>query len=267
MATGSILGLSRAIGETAPLIMIGALTYVRFDPTPLGAFTALPIQIYNWTRQPQEEFQGLAAAAIIVLLGHAADPERRRDLHPQPLSEAMVSVSQRTQTATRLTRPDASTAIPAIEVRARRGRGETDRRRDRLRRQATSACATTACPALTRRHAGHRGAARDRLHRAVGLRQEHADPLLQPPQRPDPGRAGGGRDPLPRRGPLRRGGRPGRGAAPHRHGLPEAEPVPEVDLRQHRLRPARARHEGATSTSASSRRCGRRRSGTRSRTA
>jgi phosphate transport system permease protein len=68
IATGSILALSRAIGETAPLLMIGALTYVSFDPTILGAFTALPVQIYNWIRQPQAEFRLLAAAAIIVLL-------------------------------------------------------------------------------------------------------------------------------------------------------------------------------------------------------
>ena len=68
IATGSILALSRAIGETAPLLMIGALTYVSFDPTLLGPFTALPVQIYNWIRQPQTEFRLLAAAAIIVLL-------------------------------------------------------------------------------------------------------------------------------------------------------------------------------------------------------
>jgi phosphate transport system permease protein len=68
VATGTILALSRAIGETAPLLMIGALTYVPFDPTIFGAFTALPVQIYNWTRQPQEDFKLLAAGAIIVLL-------------------------------------------------------------------------------------------------------------------------------------------------------------------------------------------------------
>ncbi|MEX2212127.1 MAG: phosphate ABC transporter permease PstA [Gaiellaceae bacterium] len=68
IATGTILALSRAIGETAPLLMIGALTYVPFDPTILGEFTALPVQIYNWTRQPQEDFKLLAAGAIIVLL-------------------------------------------------------------------------------------------------------------------------------------------------------------------------------------------------------
>lgn len=67
--TGVILSLSRAIGETAPLIMIGALTYVAFLPEgPMDSFTALPIQIYNWISRPQEEFHQLAAAAIIVLL-------------------------------------------------------------------------------------------------------------------------------------------------------------------------------------------------------
>jgi len=68
IATGSILALARAIGETAPLLLVGALTYVAFDPTPLGAFTALPIQIFQWTARPQEDFKLLAAAAIIVLL-------------------------------------------------------------------------------------------------------------------------------------------------------------------------------------------------------
>lgn len=67
--TGVILALSRAIGETAPLIMIGALTFVAFTPqTPWDQFTALPIQIYNWVSLPQQEFQELAAAGIIVLL-------------------------------------------------------------------------------------------------------------------------------------------------------------------------------------------------------
>jgi phosphate transport system permease protein len=68
IATGSILALSRAVGETAPLLLIGALQYVAFDPTVLGAFTALPVQIYTWIKLPQDEFQTLAAAAIIVLL-------------------------------------------------------------------------------------------------------------------------------------------------------------------------------------------------------
>ena len=69
IATGAILALSRAIGETAPLLLIGALQYVAFDPTVLGAFTALPVQIYTWVKLPDPAFQTLAAGAIIVLLG------------------------------------------------------------------------------------------------------------------------------------------------------------------------------------------------------
>jgi phosphate transport system permease protein len=67
--TGVILALSRAIGETAPLVMIGALTFVAFLPeSPMDSFTALPIQIFNWVSRPQQEFHELAAAGIIVLL-------------------------------------------------------------------------------------------------------------------------------------------------------------------------------------------------------
>ena len=67
--TGIILALSRAIGETAPLIMIGALLFVPFTPgSPFDRFTALPIQIFNWASRPQAAFRENAAAAIIVLL-------------------------------------------------------------------------------------------------------------------------------------------------------------------------------------------------------
>ncbi|MEP6870867.1 MAG: phosphate ABC transporter permease PstA [Anaerolineaceae bacterium] len=67
--TGNILAASRAIGETAPLITIGALTFVPFTPnSPLDRFTVLPIQIFNWTSKPQAEFHEIAAAGIIVLL-------------------------------------------------------------------------------------------------------------------------------------------------------------------------------------------------------
>ena len=67
--TGTILALSRAIGETAPLIVIGAVGYVAFLPAgPLDEFTVLPIQIYDWIGRPQAEFHELAASAILVLL-------------------------------------------------------------------------------------------------------------------------------------------------------------------------------------------------------
>ena len=67
--TGTILAVSRAIGETAPLVVIGASTFIVQDPSgPFSKFTTLPIQIYQWTARPQEEFRNLAAAAILVLL-------------------------------------------------------------------------------------------------------------------------------------------------------------------------------------------------------
>ena len=67
--TGAILALSRAIGETAPLVVIGAATFITVDPKNIfSKFTTLPIQIYQWTARPQDEYRHLAAAAIIVLL-------------------------------------------------------------------------------------------------------------------------------------------------------------------------------------------------------
>ncbi len=67
--TGGILALSRAIGETAPLLMIGALSFIAYLPENVwSGFTVLPIQIFNWTGRPQEEFHLVASAGIIVLL-------------------------------------------------------------------------------------------------------------------------------------------------------------------------------------------------------
>ncbi|MFI8575284.1 phosphate ABC transporter permease PstA [Rossellomorea aquimaris] len=68
--TGSILAFSRAIGETAPLVVIGVPTILLFTPgSILDTFTALPMQIYDWTRRPQADFHDVAAAGIIILLG------------------------------------------------------------------------------------------------------------------------------------------------------------------------------------------------------
>jgi len=70
IATASILSLSRAIGEAAPLLLLGAVTFVRFNPDGFdSAYTVLPIQIFNYISRPQEEFRVIAAAAIVVLLG------------------------------------------------------------------------------------------------------------------------------------------------------------------------------------------------------
>ena len=67
--TGTILAISRAMGETAPLVVIGASTFITVDPSgPFAKFTTLPIQIYQWTSRPQDDFRNIAAAAIIVLV-------------------------------------------------------------------------------------------------------------------------------------------------------------------------------------------------------
>jgi phosphate transport system permease protein len=68
IVTGSILAFSRAIGETAPLLVVGAFAFVNYLPEDvLSTFTVMPIQIYNWASRPQPEFQQVAAAGIIVL--------------------------------------------------------------------------------------------------------------------------------------------------------------------------------------------------------
>ncbi len=69
IATGSILALSRAIGEAAPLLLVGGITFITYNPTGLDSgFTVLPIQIFNWVSRPQPEFKVLAAAASVVLV-------------------------------------------------------------------------------------------------------------------------------------------------------------------------------------------------------
>jgi phosphate transport system permease protein len=70
IATGVILAVSRAVGETAPLLLVGATVFVTFDPTPFSGdgYSALPVQIFNYATRPQDEFQTLAAAGIIVML-------------------------------------------------------------------------------------------------------------------------------------------------------------------------------------------------------
>ena len=69
IATGIILAVARALGETAPLLLVGVTVFVTFDPQPLeGGYSALPVQIFQYATRPQEEFQTLAAAGIIVML-------------------------------------------------------------------------------------------------------------------------------------------------------------------------------------------------------
>ncbi len=177
IATGSILALSRGLGETAPLLLVGALTYVAFDPTILGDFTALPVQIFQWIARPQEDFRILAASGIIVLLIDPPDAERFRDLGSQPLPEKVVTMSDTIPEVSmdRLVQTQRE-PLPARELA--RGRLRRGRPRRVLQRQARA----------QGRVARDLSELRDRIHRAVGLREEHLHPLLQPHERPDPGR-------------------------------------------------------------------------------
>jgi len=69
IATGVILALSRALGEAAPLLLVGAATFVTFDPQPLsGGYSAMPVQIFNYALRPQDEFKVIAAAGVILML-------------------------------------------------------------------------------------------------------------------------------------------------------------------------------------------------------
>ena len=68
IATGVILAVSRALGETAPLLLVGATVFVTFDPTPLSGYSAMPVQIFDYAVESKEEFRTLAAAGIIVML-------------------------------------------------------------------------------------------------------------------------------------------------------------------------------------------------------
>lgn len=70
IATGVILAVSRALGETAPLLLVGATVFVTFDPTPFGSdgYSAMPVQIFNYALRPQDEFQTLAFAGVILML-------------------------------------------------------------------------------------------------------------------------------------------------------------------------------------------------------
>ena len=114
--TGMILGLSRAIGETAPIITIGALSFIAFLPqSPVKSefpfvsfawlkdpFTAMPIQMFNWVSRPDQAFQANAAAAGAILLGMTLLMNARRDLDPLPLPQEnqLVSTMQTWHTAT-----------------------------------------------------------------------------------------------------------------------------------------------------------------------
>ena len=258
--TGLILALSRAIGETAPLISIGALTFVAFAPDSIWSpFTVLPIQIFNWVSRPQVEFQANAAAGILVLLVAAPDDERGGNLAAGPLPEETVMSKAATPYLRSLANVGRTRPGPAA---GRRSAAEDRRQRAELllRREARAGrhLDRRSSPNVVTAFIGPSGCGKSTFLRTLNRMND-----IIPGTRVD------GKVLIDGAGHLRSGRRRRRAAPAGRHGVPEVEPVPEVDLRERRLRPAHQRHgrsRGRDLAGASRRACGRRRSGTRSRT-
>ena len=135
--------MSRAIGETAPIITIGALTFIAFlPPSPVTAefpflsfewlkapFTVMPIQMFNWTSRPDEAFHANAAAAGTILVVHDADDERPRDLAALPAAQEHQMVNPLMEARTQAT-PHAHDARQR-DARTRWRRRHRPRRRRR----------------------------------------------------------------------------------------------------------------------------------------
>ena len=225
--TGLILALSRAIGETAPLITIGALTYVPFAPDSLWSpFTVLPIQIFNWVSRPQAGVPAERRRRHPRAARAAAGHERASRSGPRSLSEAggMTGMSRlhARRAAEACTRDRAKRALK-IDVRI-------------LLRRARSGD-----PHRANRHGVHRpvGCGKSTFLRTLNRMND-----IIPGTRVEGSVKIDGQDIYAPRHRRRR-------AAPaRRHGVPEVEPVPEVDLRERRLRPAHQRPRGEPRRSA-----------------
>ena len=253
--TGTILALARALGETAPLLLAGAILGTYSSPGGLeslltGPYTVLPMTVYDWARKPQEEFRALTVG------GHHRPPrhhpllQRPRHPPPQPVPEVVVE-NERTPQGDPVTVE--TQTQPSLDVRI--GREAIDAGANMALDEDMASLPTAVSLRNVHLYYGAFRAVKDvsldipknrdhRAHRAVRLRQVHAPPVHQPDERPHPVRARRGRDPLPRREPVRGLRRPGGSPAADRDGLPEGQPVPQVDLRQHRLRPPHHRDEG-----------------------
>ena len=255
--TGMILGLSRAIGETAPIITIGALSFIAFLPeSPVKSefpfisfgwlndpFTAMPIQMFNWVSRPDQAFQANAAAAGAILLGMTLLMNGRGDLDSLSLSARRsigdATADHRMHTTRQPTRQIA--AQRRIPPRRRFRAAPTGAPRISIAVDDTRKVRTlnvkAAVDNLNFYYGQHqraeepdhsdRGPAGHGADRPVGLRQEHVPALLQPHARSAAGHA------LRRQHHAASGqsepGRPGRrsdrSAHAHRHGVPEAESV------------------------------------------
>ena len=239
--TGVILALSRAIGETAPLLVIGAAVSSRFNPTGLdSSFTALPIQIFAWTQDPNPEFSYAGGRRDRRADDDAVADELRGHLAAQPIRAEVVSDDM----------PEKTERQPAVEehVHASAASALPDR--------APEATATGPTETIFDvqnvdvYYGSHKAVTGVNIKiqpkdhgadRPLRLRQVDVPALAEPHARADPVGARRGADPLPRPTSTRPTPTRCRSAA-HRHGLPGAEPVPDdVDLRQRRGRPAAQR--------------------------
>ena len=208
--TGLILGLSRAIGETAPIITIGALSFIAFlPPSPVtgefpflnfewlkSRFTAMPIQMFNWVSRPDQAFQANAAAAGAILLGMTLLMNAVAIVDPLPLpqEDQVVTDDARHECHIETATTMQVTSIRRVAVasrwmsarRPRRTRQGGGREARFLVRRRISALKNINLPIPEQPGDG--------ADRPVGLRQEHVPALLQPHARPVAGHALRGRD-------------------------------------------------------------------------
>ncbi len=138
--------MARAIGEAAPLILVGAFTFVTFMPQPFaGVYTVLPIQVLDWATRPQEDFHGLAAAAIIVMLVLMLHPQRARPRHPCPPLTGHPVVEEDPLPSQLAEAPDEHSTGrvgPTIRIAAAEDRAGEARRAPNVRRRPSSSCVT-----------------------------------------------------------------------------------------------------------------------------
>ena len=232
--TGTIIGMAHALGETAPLLMIGMIAFiVDVPPGITDAATVLPVQIYPVVGPAGDRLPG---------------QDRRRDHRAAGLpvrhERHWPSVC-------------ASASSAAGKIRSRRcmtmdAMVQTDARSRQRRRIAGGSGEPKVVARDVNVYYGDKHALKDvsidipdraviGLHRPVGLRQVDLPALHQPHERHDPGLPRDRQDRDRRAGHLRPDARRRAAARPRRHGVPEAQPVPEVDLRERRLRPAHPR--------------------------
>ena len=240
--TGTVLALSRALGETAVLVIAGAVlgsfSGLSISTLFTGSYTALPMIVYDWSRKPQDAFRDNAAAAIVVLLAITLFANVVAIYPPQPFrADLVMSDHPGDAPMIELATPPAAAGTPSDPAVAHEPPEPVLRLENvhfyyssfRAVKDITLEFAPRRITALI----GPSGCGKSTLLRTFNRMND----LI-------PGTRVEGEGPLPRPGPVREGRGRGRGPAPHRHGLPEGQPVPEVDLRQRGLRPPDQRLQG-----------------------